>query len=71
MLLDTNHHSLATIIYMSCSDARYYQMMYLSKMTAAILDDLDYVVDPSGVSLGTVRPIDPSCVRTKPICNVT
>ena len=26
--------------------------MYLSKMTAAILDDLDYIVDPSAVSLG-------------------
>lgn len=25
--------------------------MYLSKMTAAILDDLDYIVDPSAVSL--------------------
>ena len=28
--------------------------MFLSKMTAAILDDLDYVVDASAVSLCTV-----------------
>lgn len=29
--------------------------MFLSKMTASILDDLNYVVDPSAVSFETVR----------------
>lgn len=32
-----------------------FQVMYLSKMTAAILDDLDYIVDGSAVSLNTAR----------------
>lgn len=29
------------------------QVMFLSKMTAAILDDLDYIVDASAVSFKT------------------
>ena len=34
------------------------QTMYMSKMTAAILDDLDYIVDPSAVSLDIVHAVD-------------
>lgn len=31
--------------------SRISQIMFVSKMTAAILDDLDYIVDASAVSL--------------------
>ena len=37
--------------------------MYMSKMTAAILDDLDYIVDPSEVSLDVVHVLDPRYAR--------
>lgn len=31
------------------------QVMYLSKVTAATLDDMDYIVDPSAVRFRLVR----------------
>lgn len=33
--------------------------MFLSKMTASILDDLNYIVDPSAVSFETVQEVEP------------
>lgn len=41
------------------------QVMYLSKMTASILDDLKYIVDPSEVSTEAVYTEDRRYVRIR------
>ena len=40
------------------------QMSPLSKMTVAILDDLDYIVDPSAVNVKTEYADVPACLKT-------
>lgn len=37
----------------------------MSKMSAAVLDDLDYIVDPSSVSFSTVYAVGLRYARTR------
>ena len=47
-----------TVFRASCSSRYCWQTMYLSKITAAILDDLNYIVDPSEVILEALLAVE-------------
>ena len=48
IFLEKDAHGRVTLVIISPVLS---QIMHLSKMTAALLDDLDYIVDPTAVSM--------------------